>query len=122
MISKTKIKERKKKKTKAEVVETLEMAIKNPAWKQVAEILSGSTQKYSSKNLKEIENETSAGDTVIIPGKVLGTGSLTKKVRICALGFSKEALEKIKKVKGEAVMIAEEIKKNPKGEGVKVLR
>ena len=122
MISKTSIKQRKKRKTNPLIVETLEAAVKNPAWKSLGEILSGSAQNYSSVNLNKIDKNTSAGDTIVVPGKVLAVGSLTKKVRICALGFSKEAIEKIKKSKGEVVFITEEMKKNPKAEGIKIIR
>lgn len=122
MISKTKIKQRKRKKTNSELVETIEAAIKNPAWEKIAAILSGSRQTYSVININEIEKKTTAGDTVVVPGKVLSEGTLTKKVRVCAVSFSKEAREKIKNAKGDALSILEEIRKNAKAEGVKVIR
>ncbi len=122
MISKTKIKSRAKRKTSPVLVETLQEATKNPAWKNVAKILSGSTRNYVSINLFEIDAQTKAGDTVIVPGKVLSKGELTKKVRICALSVSEKVTEKAKKTTSEIVSILEEIKKNPKGEGIKVLK
>lgn len=73
-------------------------------------------------NLKDIEKVTTEGDTVVVPGKVLGSGNVNKKVRICALNFSESAKEKLKESKGEIVTIIEEIKKNPKAEGIKILR
>ncbi|MBU0977901.1 MAG: 50S ribosomal protein L18e [Nanoarchaeota archaeon] len=121
-LSKTKLKSRVQRKTNPVLVETLQAAIKNPAWKPVANILSSSTRKYSSLNLFEIDKETKAGDTVIIVGKVLSNGELTKKVRICALSISEKAQEKLKSTKSEIVSILEEITKNPKAEGIKILR
>ncbi len=121
-LSKTKLKSRVKKKTNPVLVETLQEAIKHPAWKPVAALISGSTRKYASKNLFEIDKETKTGDTVIVIGKVLSKGELTKKVKIAALSISQKAQEKLKPSKSEAVSILEEINKNPKAEGVKILR
>lgn len=121
-LSKTKIKSRVSKKTNPVLVETLQAAIRNPAWNDVAKILSGPTRKQSSLNLFEIDKQTKAGDTVVIIGKVLSKGELTKKVRICALSISEKAQEKLKPTKSEAVSILEEITKNKKMEGVKILR
>ena len=66
--------------------------------------------------------ETEEGDTVVVPGKVLSNGEINKKIRIVALSFSKEAEEKLGKKKCEVVSILEEIKVNPKAEGIKILK
>jgi len=118
-ISKTHIKNKTRRKTNLELVETIKLARNNPGWLRIAHVLSGPTRKHVSANLNEIDANAKAGDTFVIPGKVLGQGELTKKVRICALSFSETALEKMKKTKSEAVTILEEIKKNPKAEGIK---
>lgn len=121
-LSKTKIKNRASKKTNPDTVETLQLALKNKAWHDVAKIISGPTRNYSSKNLFEIDKEAKANDIIVIPGKVLSKGELTKKVKIAALSFSEKAQEKAKQSKSELVTILEEIKKNPKGEKIKILR
>ena len=122
MISKTRIKKRLKRKVDKYIVETVNAAKKNKEWNKLAQIISSSRKKYSSVNLKEIEKETKEGDTVIIMGKVLGLGDVTKKIRICALNFSESAREKLKENKSEVVTILEEINKNPKAQGVKILQ
>ena len=58
---------------------------------------------------------------VIITGKVLGSGNLNKKIRICSMSFSESAKRKLKG-KSEMVSVSDEVKKNPKAEGVKILR
>ena len=121
MISKTKISKRIRRKINPEIVETLRLAKKNKGWERVAYLISGPTRKYSSINLRKIEKETKEGDTVVIPGKVLGLGTISKKVRVCALNFSESAKEKLKEQKSEIVTIFEEIKKNPKAEGIKII-
>lgn len=122
MISNTKIGKRVGNKTNSEVVETLLAAKKNAAWNKVAQLISGSRKRYASVNLKEIDNEAKDGETVVIVGKVLGNGKLSKKVRVCAMNFSESAVEKLKEVKSEGIILLEEIKKNPKAEGIKLLR
>src|SRR3989344_4055508 len=121
VISNTKLKARIVRKTNPEIAEVIKSANKNEAWKGMAKILSGATQKYSSVNLSQIDKETKTGDTVIIPGKVLSSGDLSKKVRICALSISNSAREKLKKTKSEFALIKEEIKINKKAEGLKVI-
>jgi len=122
MKSKTKAKKQSKRKTKPKLTETIALALKNSPWKKLANILTGPTNKYSSVNLYQIDSKTKEGDTIIVPGKVLSIGELTKKVRICSLEISDSAKEKLSKTKSEYVTIAEEIKKNPKAEGVKIIR
>lgn len=121
-ISKTKIKVNLKKKTNPALLEAISLALKQKNWLPLAKILSSSTRKFSSINLEEIEKKTSAGDIVVIPGKVLSSGDITKKIRISSLGISKSALEKLKKTKSEAVSISDEIKKNPKASGIKIIK
>ena len=120
-VSKTKVKFNAKRKTHPEVVEALKLALKNKNWLVIAKKIASSRRKYAKVNLSDIEEKTTAGDTVIVIGKVLGTGDVTKKVRICAFSFSKSALDKLKKTKSEIVSITEEIKKNPKAEGLKLI-
>ena len=122
MVSKTKMLKRARRKKNSEVVETINLAKKNPEWKTVLRNLSSSTRKYSSVNLKDIEKNTSEGDTIVVVGKILGIGEVSKRVRICALGFSESAKNKLKSTKSEVVNIMTEIKKNPKAEGIKLIK
>jgi len=64
MVSKTKIKQRKRKKTNPLLVETVNLALKNSSWGKVASIISGSNSNYSILNLNQIDEKTKEGDTV----------------------------------------------------------
>lgn len=121
-ISKTKVKKQLNRKTSPSVRDTIALALKNKSWNQIAKIISTPRRNHVSVNLLDIEKQTSIGDTVVVPGKVLSSGSLSKKIRICAISFSAVALQKIKKTKSEAVSLMEEIKNNPKAEGIKIIR
>lgn len=121
-LSKTKIKNRIGRKTNPQIAEIIKLTSKNKSWYPILKILSNSTRRYSSVNLIDIEKIATAGDTVAISGKVLSLGDITKKIRICSLGISKSAREKLKKTKSEYVFILDEIKSNPKAQGVKIIR
>ena len=122
MISRTKIDKRIKRKTNPEIVETLLAMKKIKEWINIAKIISSSTRKYSSVNLDKIDKETKEGDTIVVPGKILGSGDVTKKLRIVALSFSEQAKNKLKAKKCEIVNLLEEVNKNPKAKGIKVIR
>ncbi|MDO8509186.1 MAG: 50S ribosomal protein L18e [Nanoarchaeota archaeon] len=122
MISKNKLKIRLRKKTNPELAETIRLAVKNSDWSKIAQILSASTRQFSAVNLSRINEESKAGDTLVIPGKVLSKGNLTKKLKICALAISVQAKEKLKESKSDFVYLAQEIKTNPKAEGIKIIR
>lgn len=65
-------------------------------------------------NLYKLEKFCKDGDVVIVPGKVLGSGKLTKKIIIYALGFSNSAKEKIISSGGKALKLTE-LKEKVKG-------
>lgn len=96
-------------------------ALKNKSWLALAKKLAGSTRRQLSLNLSEIEEKTTAGDTVVIAGKILALGELSKKVRIASLSISASAKEKLKKTKSDWIPLYQEIQSNPKAEGVKIL-
>ncbi len=113
MKTKTKIGKQIQKKSNKELVETIIAAKKKAKWLKVAGILSGPRRKAVSLNLREINENSKEGETVIVPGKVLSQGEISKKVKIVALGFSEKAKEKLLKSKMAHLSIIEEIKKNP---------
>jgi large subunit ribosomal protein L18e len=93
---------------------------KSPFWKRVAEDLEKPSRQRRIVNVFKIDTYAQEGDIVIVPGKVLGEGDLTKKVTVAAFSFSDEARSKISK-SGKVMTIAELIKSNPKGQKVKIL-
>jgi len=122
MLSKTKVNRKLTRKTSSEIVETILAAKKLKAWLKIANSISVPRRKQASVNLSEIDEETKEGDTVLIPGKVLGSGDVSKKIRVVALYFSQGAIKKLKAKKCEVVSVREEIKVNPKAQGIKILR
>jgi len=117
-ISKTKISKRIKRKTKSELVETIELAKKNNLL-ELAKKLSGPTKLQKKINLEDLNKLK--GDKIIVVGKVLGKGNIERKISVFALSFSDSALEKLKKRGCETKLIRQEIEKNKKLEGVKII-
>ena len=111
-----------KRKLNHELDETIFKAKKNDKWLDVAALLSSPRSKKISVNLDKIDKESKEGDTLIVPGKVLSKGEISKKVRIAALSFSEQAEKKLKAKNCEIISLKEEIEKNPKAAGVKIIK
>ena len=90
-------------------------------WSAVADELSKVRRNRREVNVHRLEKYTGEGDIVVVPGKVLGDGSLTHKVDVAAYRFTVGAEKKIKDAGGKAMSITELIKKNPKGAKVKLI-
>ncbi|MEM4248519.1 MAG: 50S ribosomal protein L18e [Candidatus Nanoarchaeia archaeon] len=90
-------------------------------WQRLAIELERATRKRREVNLSKLERFAVAGDTILVPGKVLGAGVLKKRLNVAAWSFSEGAAAAIKKAGGSTLTISELVKKNPKGTGVKVL-
>ena len=90
-------------------------------WKKVARELSKPTRRRPSVNISKIEEHVNDGETVLVPGKVLGAGHLGKKVEVAAFAFSKSAKTLIEKNGGKIMGIDELMKANPEGKNVRIL-
>jgi large subunit ribosomal protein L18e len=122
MISKTKLSRRITQKRNLLVVETLKQCKRNSAWFHIGAVLAKPTKKRLEINLDAIDKNTKEGDNIVIPGKVLGKGNVSKRIRVIALHFSESAKEKLKAAKSDIVLLFDEIQKNPKAEGVNFLK
>lgn len=113
MLSNTKIEQRLRKKTNAVLVETILLAKKPHP--EIASALSIPARMQAKINVEALNNSKS--DVVIIPGKVLSGGELSKKMKVYALGFSEKAAEKLKKAGCEYKTILEALKNGDKLKG-----
>lgn len=85
-----------------------------PIWKRVATDLKKPSRNARSVNLSRIEKFTKADETAVVPGKVLGSGILTRPVTVIAYQFSDSAASKIKAAGGKALSIEQGVKANAK--------
>ena len=101
-----------------------EQSRKNGAkiWRDLAERLEKPNRLHAVVNLSKIERYASDGETIVVPGKVLGSGNIKKNVSIAAWKFSKKAEEKIKKAGGRVLTLEELMNENPNGTRVRIMR
>ena len=90
-------------------------------WKDIANRLEKPSKNWAEVNLNRISKYINDKETALIPGKVLSTGDLTKKVTIAAWSFSEKAAEKIKNAGGKTITIKEIMKSNPDGKNIRIL-
>jgi large subunit ribosomal protein L18e len=90
-------------------------------WADVADRLERPRRSHAEVNLGRIERYAQEDETVIVPGKVLGSGVLRKNVTVAAVDFSASAREKIDRV-GDTVTLDQYVEQNPDGANVRVLR
>ena len=80
-------------------------------YKAVAAKLAAPASQRSEVNLDQIEKYAADKEVVIIPGKVLGNGTLSKKLTIVGFKASESAIAKIEKAGSKFVEIREYISK-----------
>lgn len=122
MKTKTQVEKQLQRKSSPEIVETIIASKKNEKWLNIGGMISGPRRKRIDINLGEINKQAKDGDIIVVPGKVLSQGELTKKIKIVALSFSEKAKENILKSKCDFSSILNEIKKNPEAKGINILR
>ena len=92
-----------------------------PIWKDIALRLEKPSRNWPVVNLDKIDKHIKEKETALVPGKVLSSGNLSKKVSIAAWSFSDKSAEKIKKAGGTLLSIDELVRVNPKGKDVRIL-
>ena len=92
-----------------------------PIWKRVADDLAMSSRNHRVINLSRLNHVAQSSQTLIIPGKVLGTGDVPTKLTVAALSFSKSAQHKIAEAQGKCITIEQLMKNNPKGSNLRII-
>ena len=90
-------------------------------WRRVADDLGKPTRQRRVVNLSSISRFTKENEIIVVPGKVLGAGSLDHAVTISAFQFSDVAKEKIEKVGARIIPLLELSKENPSGKGIRII-
>jgi large subunit ribosomal protein L18e len=94
---------------------------KKGIWLRIAEDLSKPARTRRVVNIFRLNRFSAKGETIVVPGKVLGDGNLNHSLTVAAFSFSKEAKSKIEKAGGKILSISELVSKHPDGKGVKIL-
>lgn len=98
------------------------MKSEKPLWRKVADELSRPKRQKVEVNLSKLDQYASDDATVIVPGKVLGAGALSKKLTVAAFSFSGSARKLIGAAGGKALTIDGLHKTNPDGRGIVILK
>ncbi|MCS4541849.1 MAG: 50S ribosomal protein L18e [Euryarchaeota archaeon] len=90
-------------------------------WKDLSRKLERPSRKRAEVNISRIARFTNQNSIVVIPGKVLGAGTIKHPVTVAAVKFSKEAKRKIEAAGGQCLPIEFLLDKNPKGSRVTIM-
>ena len=90
-------------------------------WRNVAEHLSKPRRESISVNVSRLNRYTQKSGTIVVPGKVLGTGEIAHPITVAAFSFSSSAKKKIEAAKGKCLSFLELTKKDPKGTNIKII-
>jgi large subunit ribosomal protein L18e len=94
---------------------------KAPIWDAIASKLTKKKHNRVAINISRINRYSTENDTIVVPGKVLGSGVLNHKVTVAAFNFSSQAKDKIEGIGGKCLTIQALIKENPRGSGIKIM-
>ncbi|MDE1811600.1 MAG: 50S ribosomal protein L18e [Thaumarchaeota archaeon] len=107
-----------------QMVKTLRGASKKnnaPIWERLADLALKPTRAKRIMNLGQLDKLVSDNDVVVVPGKILGTGSLSHKITLCSFSISTTGAKKITQSGGKISDISQIIKDHPTGKGVKII-
>jgi large subunit ribosomal protein L18e len=90
-------------------------------WLDVAEHLAKPSRQRIAVNLSKINRYTEKNATIVVPGKILASGTLDHAVTVAAFGASDKAKEKLAAVKAKYMSITELVEKNPQGSNVTII-
>jgi large subunit ribosomal protein L18e len=90
-------------------------------WRDTAERLSKPRRNGLAVNVSRLNRYTHKSETVIVPGKVLGTGRIGHPLTVGAFAFSTKARDKIEAAKGKCLSLDDLVRRDPKGSKVKII-
>jgi len=91
-------------------------------WRDVAQKLNSPTRSKIAVNVGRINRYAEKDSVVVVPGKVLGSGTMDHPVTVSAIDFSEMAYKKIIDAGGRCLTIDDLIKEDPKGSNVVIIR
>ncbi|HTT72699.1 MAG TPA: 50S ribosomal protein L18e [Thermoplasmata archaeon] len=92
-----------------------------PIWARVADRLERARHQQTPVNVGHLDRLATADATVVVPGKLLADGRLSKPITVAAFAYSAEARQKVRAAGGTALSIPELLHTKPDGAGVRLL-
>ncbi len=119
---------KKTEKTNPQLIELI-VALKRSAreqqaaiWKELARRLEAPAKNHAEVNVSRLNRSTGSNDVVVVPGKVLGAGSIDHPIHVAALSFSATARTKILAASGKIETLDEIMDTAPSGSNIKIIR
>ena len=92
-------------------------------WKEIAGILKHPRRARPETNLSHINRVVKDGDVIVVPGKVLGAGDLSKKsITIGALCWSESVEEKASTAGAKLLSLPQMLDQYPTGSNVRLIK
>jgi len=91
-----------------------------PIWASVADRLERARHQTTPVNVGHLDRLVENDSWVVVPGKLLAEGRLSKKVTVAAFHYSAEARAKVLAAGGTPISIHELLKAKPDGAGVRL--
>lgn len=92
-----------------------------PIWRRVAELLARPRRKRVEVNVSELDSYANDQEVLLVPGKVLGNGTVGKKFTVAAYSFSEGARRIIHDAGGKMLTIPELKEANGTGKGIRII-
>jgi large subunit ribosomal protein L18e len=92
-----------------------------PVWTSVADRLERARHQNPAVNVGQLERLAATDETLVVPGKVLADGDLSKKLTVAAFSYSSGARTKIHAAGGRALSLHDLVHTNPSGAGVRLI-
>ena len=90
-------------------------------WGDIARRLEKPNRSWATVNVGKLPRVAAKGETVVIPGKLLGTGHIDIPLTVAAMGVSQAAREKVEAAGGKVLTVGQLFKANPKGSKVRII-
>ncbi|MFL2954257.1 MAG: 50S ribosomal protein L18e [Candidatus Thalassarchaeaceae archaeon] len=90
-------------------------------WRDVALRLEASRSNWAEPNLSRLSRTAGGDETILVPGKLLGSGDITGSPSVAAYSVSAGARSKIEAAGGRVMSIRDLMNDNPNGKGVRIL-
>ncbi len=90
-------------------------------WLDVAKYLSKPSRQRVAVNLSKINRNTADEEVILVPGKVLASGTLDHAVTVAAFNASDQAKAKLAAAKAKYLTIKELMEQNPTGSKVRII-
>lgn len=90
-------------------------------WRDVARRLEKPNRSWATVNVSKLPRVASKGETVLVPGRLLGSGSIDFPLTVASMGASESARSKVEAAGGKCISVRELFDSNPKGSKVRII-